>query len=61
MSALPQEADIRQRIEHVCFVPIADTSSAGGATPAGSWWSALMTPGWAEYAAVVTASSTPVM
>ena len=21
MSALPQEADIRQRIEHVCFVP----------------------------------------
>ena len=37
------------------------TSSAGGATPAGSRWSALMTPGWAEYAAVVTASSTPVM
>ena len=24
MSALPPEADIRQRIEHVCFVPIAD-------------------------------------
>jgi hypothetical protein len=24
MSALPPEADIRQRIEHVCFVPKAD-------------------------------------
>src|SRR4029077_18461835 len=24
MSALPPKADIRQRIEHVCFVPIAD-------------------------------------
>jgi hypothetical protein len=24
MSALPPEADIRQRIEHVCFVPEAD-------------------------------------
>jgi hypothetical protein len=24
MSALPPEADIRQRIEHVCFVPLAD-------------------------------------
>ena len=24
MSALPPEADIRQRIEHVCFVPQAD-------------------------------------
>jgi hypothetical protein len=24
MSALPPEADIRQRIEHVCFVPITD-------------------------------------
>jgi hypothetical protein len=23
MSALPPKADIRQRIEHVCFVPIA--------------------------------------
>ena len=23
MSALPPEADIRQRIEHVCFVPSA--------------------------------------
>jgi hypothetical protein len=27
MSALPPEADIRQRVEHVCFVPIADVSS----------------------------------
>jgi hypothetical protein len=25
MSALPPKADIRQRIEHVCFVPEADT------------------------------------
>ena len=24
MSALPPKADIRQPIEHVCFVPIAD-------------------------------------
>jgi hypothetical protein len=24
MSALPPKADILQRIEHVCFVPIAD-------------------------------------
>jgi len=24
MSALPPKADIRQRIEHVCFVPKAD-------------------------------------
>jgi hypothetical protein len=24
MSALPPKADVRQRIEHVCFVPIAD-------------------------------------
>ena len=24
MSALPPKADIRQRIEHVCFVPQAD-------------------------------------
>jgi hypothetical protein len=29
MSALPPKADIRQRIEHVCFVPKADL--AGGA------------------------------
>ena len=27
MSALPPKADIRQRIEHVCFVPIADIVS----------------------------------
>ena len=27
MSALPPEADIRQRIEHVCFVPIADMTT----------------------------------
>ena len=26
MSALPPKADIRQCIEHVCFVPIADIS-----------------------------------
>ena len=26
MSALPPEADMRQRIEYVCFVPIADAS-----------------------------------
>ena len=25
MSALPPEADIRQRIEHVCFVPNPDS------------------------------------
>ena len=24
LAALPPKADIRQRIEHVCFVPIAD-------------------------------------
>ena len=24
MSALPPKVDIRQRIEHICFVPIAD-------------------------------------
>ena len=24
MSTLPPKADIRQRIEHVCYVPIAD-------------------------------------
>jgi hypothetical protein len=28
MSALPPKADIRQRIEHVCFVPEADYSAA---------------------------------
>jgi hypothetical protein len=27
MSALPPKADIRQRIEHVCFVPKADLAS----------------------------------
>ena len=27
LSALPPEADIRQRIEHVCFVPSADIPS----------------------------------
>jgi hypothetical protein len=26
MSALPPKADIRQRIEHVCFVPQADVA-----------------------------------
>ena len=28
MSASPPEADIRQRIEHVCFVPKADIYAA---------------------------------
>ena len=28
MSALPPKADICQRIEHVCFVPIADVADA---------------------------------
>ena len=28
MSALPPETDIRQRIEHVCFVPIAESCTA---------------------------------
>jgi hypothetical protein len=27
MSALPPKADIRQRIEHVCFVPKADINA----------------------------------
>ena len=31
MSALPPEADIRQRIEHVCFVPLTDIH-AGAST-----------------------------
>ena len=29
MAALPPKADIRQRIEHVCFVPKADLISVG--------------------------------
>jgi len=29
MSALPPKADIRQRIEHVCFVPLADIEIMG--------------------------------
>jgi hypothetical protein len=29
MSALPPIADIRQPIEHVCFVPIADLLTSG--------------------------------
>ena len=29
MSALPPEADIRQRLEHVCFVPKADIGIFG--------------------------------
>jgi hypothetical protein len=28
MSALPPKADIRQRIEHVCFVPLTDIGLA---------------------------------
>ena len=28
LSALPPKADIRQRIEHVCFVPIADIQTS---------------------------------
>jgi hypothetical protein len=31
MSALPPKADIRQRIEHVCFVPLADICIPCGA------------------------------
>jgi hypothetical protein len=30
LSALPPEADIRQRIEHVCFVPFADMARRKG-------------------------------
>jgi hypothetical protein len=30
MSAFPPEADICQRIEHVCFVPIADIVQSRG-------------------------------
>jgi hypothetical protein len=36
MSALPSEADIRQCIEHVCFVPQADIAIR---VPGGSWGS----------------------
>ena len=31
MSALPPEADMRQRIEHVCFVPKADIALTANA------------------------------
>jgi hypothetical protein len=33
MSALPPKADIRQRIEHVCFVPIADIRDSRAKLP----------------------------
>ena len=33
MSALPPKADIRQRIEHVCFVPEADIKAADVPAP----------------------------
>jgi hypothetical protein len=33
MSALPPIADIRQRIEHVCFVPLADISPQSSEGP----------------------------
>jgi hypothetical protein len=35
LSALPSKADIRQRIEHVCFVPLADimVSRSRGSSP----------------------------
>jgi hypothetical protein len=33
LSALPPKADIRQRIEHVCFVPEADISAARQLSP----------------------------
>jgi len=36
MSALPPKADIRQRIEHVCFVPIADISPQSREGPTAS-------------------------
>ena len=38
MSALPPKADIRQRIEHVCFVPLVDTIFVFGAK---AWRQAL--------------------
>ena len=30
MSALPPKADIRQRIEHACFVPLSDIRRVDG-------------------------------
>jgi hypothetical protein len=33
MSALPPKADIRQRIEHVCFVPEADIDTGATLLP----------------------------
>ena len=36
MSVLPLKADIRQRIEHVCLVPIADIGICGQLTAAPS-------------------------
>ena len=43
MSALPPEADIRQRIEHVCLVPEADTE-AHARRHSGDRWSAFFDP-----------------
>jgi hypothetical protein len=37
MSALSPKADIRQRVEHVCFVPIADLRSRGDNLPLAAW------------------------
>ena len=47
MSALPPKADIRQRIEHVCFVPIADIGSLPDLTSAIGGQATC--PGWARH------------
>ena len=47
MSALPPKADIRQRIEHVCFVPIADIGSLPDLTSAITGQATF--PGWARH------------
>ena len=41
MSALPPKADIRQRIEHVCFVPKADVTNVHWRLALGATASAL--------------------
>ena len=45
MSALPPKADIRQRIEHVCFVPIADARQVTGKYFVGLGQEASLGPG----------------
>ena len=44
MSALPPKADIRQRIEHVCFVPLADLCTRSKTTYHSITLSALSCP-----------------